>query len=700
MDGSNSRVYRNDYNSGRRISSGNYLNRQGQSGGYSSITGGAGVRRSSPVRTLEGGTYAGGTRYPQTGSYRGQTRPLGTSNTYQPSTYTGGNYRTGGTSSGYVRREGGSYSGFTQGNTIKSSTYNQGNAIKSSTYTQGNAINSSTYNQGNTIKSSTYNQGTATIQPASYTQGNTVKAADFNLKTTTGGVVRLTGDSVRTYPGGTNTAQTGIIANTAGLRPAFTTTINSTSMGGVLTSPYMDPEFNILVRFNPISNEVIDARTNEVVKSLTPRKGETYGYEDQEREDGENYEDQDQEGEEGGNCGDIGDYNPMEYEEIGDPEIENIVAVDNAYFQIVNHNLFRIFEKIDRLTQGNNVISPISIFMAFSILAEGVSGVSKQEVFEFFNFDPSEVIPPQELAYLLQLFNSSNESCQLLMANSAWINQNISVSDEYIDHINQKYVAKIESVNMKDPSTKDDINNWVEVQTGGMIPEILTLVEPTTMLMLINAVYFKGFWAEKFEPFVVDEENEDFDGMFHSSDEEQFEADFMKTNDKYPYLGTEEADYVVLPYKSTPVKMVLVLPKGGYDPYFGLDLEEVVQVTKVGSTCKVNLTMPKFKMRTRTNLRDILAGLGCSKIFDPNQNEDFKDIFEGEGYISKMIHEAVIEVDEEGTTAAGVTVVEFKTRSLEIVEEVKVLVNRPFSFFLVDSVSSLILFAGVYRKPE
>lgn len=436
----------------------------------------------------------------------------------------------------------------------------------------------------------------------------------------------------------------------------------------------MDPISDKLVRFNPVTNEVIDARTNKVVRSLTPRKGEGYN------EENEN---------------EIGTYTPVD--DVGN-YAEASVIVDNSYFQSVNERLYKIFERIDALTAGNTVLSPISIYMAFAILAEGVSGVSKQEVFEFFNFDPSEVVPPQELAYLLKLFDSSTENCQLLQANSAWVNDKILIATEYVDHITDKYTAKVESVSMTDSNTVGIINDWVEEQTGDMIKKVISTVEPTTMLMLINCVYFRGLWVEKFYP--VEKDDEDFDGMFHSGEGEQCEADFMRSYEKYLYLGTEDSQYVVLPYQDTSIRMVIFLPNEGYDPQAGLDLDNVVQVAKIGSEAKVELIMPKFRMRTKMDLRDILGGLGCSKIFDPKQNTDFKDIFEGEGYISKMIHEAVIEVDEEGTTAAGTTAFEVGITSVEEIENVSVVVDRPFSFFLVDSDSSLILFAGVFRRPE
>lgn len=577
------------------------------SSGYNSMAGG--VRRTSPVRTLDGGLtgglsggLTGGTRYPQTttGGYSGQSRVLPSS----------GNY-----SSGYIR------------------------------------------------------QGESTSYP-SYGQSSPYSGAG----------VRLTGDSLgRTYPLGQAAPYNGGIS-TAGLRPVMSHQIN-TSGSGLLTSPYIDPVTNQLVRFNPMTNEIVDARTNDVLRNLTPRKAKTGTGEDEVIEETQEEEafDADQD--------DLALVN------------QESVMVDTAYFQAVNKYLHRIFERIDSFSESNTVISPISIYLAFSILAEGVSGVSKQEVFEFFNFDTSEVVPPQELAYLLQFFSNSNENAKILMANSAWINQKIIVAPEYVEHITEKYLATVESVNMNDAATKEDINSWIEEQMEGTVANTVTATEPTTMLMLISTIYFKAKWIESFE---VMEPNEDL--TFFTGEEEQVETTFMRTTQMLSYLANEVSEYIVLPYLDTPAKLVLYLPRDGFDPMASLDLDTLIQVAKIETIqSKLELIMPKFDMNTRMNLRDILAGLGCSKIFDPNQNSDFKDIFEGPSYISQVIHEAKIEIDEDGGELARDPITEFEAgeeEEEEGSETLTVLVNRPFSFFLVDAVSSMILFTGVYRRPE
>lgn len=616
MEGHNNRVYRDNYTSNRTLGSqgglhsgSGYIRRQGEQGGtYSGLDG---VRRASPVRTIDSqGTYGGTTRYPQSGSYTGQPRVISGGNL---GNYSGGTSsypsQYGGTSGGYVRREGGIST----------------------------------------------NSGSGTYQGSYHHRTSPYSGA-------IGSGTRIVGD---------NNVIGGSMGNSfTGLRPAYSSQINS-STAVVLTSPYMDPVLNQLVRFNPATNEIVDARNNEVLRQLTPRKGDGV---------------------------DIGSYTPLQ--DIGQEneteDIDSSIVVDNNYFQSINGSLFNIFDRIDELTQGNTVISPISIYMAFSILAEGVSGVSKQEVFEFFNFDPSEVIPPQELYYLLKLFNTDSESCQLTMANSAWVNEKIGVSSEYIDHISEKYLAKVEAVSMNSQSTKDMINGWVEENTGGKIKNLISELSPTTILMLINAVYFKGLWVEKFALY----ENPDFDGMFHSEVDVQSEAEFMSVKAKFGHLSSEDGDYVSLPYNDTTIKFIAYLPKEGFNPKEKLDLDNVVQIAKIGEEAKVEVIMPKFVMKTKMDMRDILAGLGCSKIFDPNHNTDFKDIFDGEGYISKVMHEARIEVNEEGTEAVAVTNMEIGITSFTPQQNLKIFLNRPFSFFLVDSVSSMILFTGVYRRPE
>lgn len=365
---------------------------------------------------------------------------------------------------------------------------------------------------------------------------------------------------------------------------------------------------------------------------------------------------------------------------------------ETPFLQQANHNLHQLLLTINKGSpNGNLFISPFSIYMALALLAEGASGEAKAQLVSTFGFDPQEIIPGNVAQAIQDIFKQNNKSTALNLANSAWVQQGEELNQEYSKTIQGKYQALIEQVNFKDAATAGKVNQWIESNTGGMIKDMIQQLDPSTVLVLVNAIYFKGLWEKEFTNELVQE-------PFNISPQKQVTVSYMKATVKAKYLETDTTQFVMLPYKECSMTFVAALPKTGHDPVSQLDLSNIYALGR-SFTNDVILSLPKFSFETKTNLNEILKSLGVTSIFAPKAGE-LGGILSGPVAVSDVIHQAKIEVDRKGTRAAAATVVTM-LRSCRIpAPKPVVTLDRPFAFFIYDTQSQLTIFSGIYRAPQ
>lgn len=364
-----------------------------------------------------------------------------------------------------------------------------------------------------------------------------------------------------------------------------------------------------------------------------------------------------------------------------------------------------LYQTVARNNSENLFLSPFSIATVLSMVYLGArSNTAKQleNILNAFSFQDKIHMAFQEYMNILQ---SESKNFTLKSANRIYANQKLLVSNDYKTELTKFYLSTIESVdfNKNAAQTKDAINQWVEDYTNGKIKNLIpdNALTPATLLVLINAIYFKGRWAEKFPEEATSKRE------FFLSVGKQIEHDMMYISDKF-FIKMDEnlgCKILELPYVGNSLSMFVVLPdeidglsalEQKLNPGFFHSLAERKGFRK----SEVEVFLPKFRLETRFELKDILVNMGLTDLFDKEKSDlsgmasDNKRL-----YVSKVIHKAFVEVNEEGTEAAAATAgLVMCALSLEMGIEFKA--DHPFMFSIIDKRSKAVLFVGRVTNPQ
>lgn len=364
-----------------------------------------------------------------------------------------------------------------------------------------------------------------------------------------------------------------------------------------------------------------------------------------------------------------------------------------------------LYQTVARNNSENLFLSPFSIATVLSMVYLGSrSNTAKQleNILNAFSFQDKIHMAFQEYMNILQ---SESKNFTLKSANRIYANQKLLVSNDYKTELTKYYLSTIESVdfNKKAAQTKDAINQWVEAYTNGKIRNLIpdNALTPETLLVLINAIYFKGKWAEKFPKEATSKRE------FFLSVGKQIEHDMMYISDKFfikmdanlgckilelPYVGNSLSMFVVLPDEIDGLSAL----EQKLNPGFFHSLTERNGFRK----SEVEVFLPKFSLETRFELKDILANMGLTDLFDEEKSDLSGMVSDNKRlYVSKVIHKAFVEVNEEGTEAAAATAgLVMCALSLEMGIEFKA--DHPFMFSIIDKRSKAVLFVGRVTNPQ
>jgi serpin B len=339
---------------------------------------------------------------------------------------------------------------------------------------------------------------------------------------------------------------------------------------------------------------------------------------------------------------------------------------------------------------GNLVLSPASIAAALRMALIGARGETAAEMATALHLPGPEAAAEaqQELPAL-----PTGESLTLRSVNTAWLDSSFSVKDEYL---RQPVTVERVAFESHPEEARQAINSDVEQQTAGKIKDLIGpgLIGAMTRLVLVNAIYLKARWQHVFPAGQTQQE------PFHPEGSGPTPVDMMHMNQALGYHQGDGYQAVLLPYRDGPLAMAIVLPDG---PLSRFPLDNLGGLSAVlggllasPEECQVDLRLPKFTIKTRCLLRDTLQALGIRHAFG---DADFSGITDAESLqISEVVHQAFIDVDEEGTEAAAATAVIM--RSLAFVPRparpVVFTADRPFLFAVVDTRSGLPLFLGQF----
>ncbi|MUV36742.1 Serpin A12 [Lentibacillus sp. JNUCC-1] len=361
---------------------------------------------------------------------------------------------------------------------------------------------------------------------------------------------------------------------------------------------------------------------------------------------------------------------------------------------------FELVKQVDPDDQGNIFLSPASIFMALSLAYNGADGTTQSDMAAVMNIGEISLEEFNKAnASLLAAIHRSSEDIVLNVANAMWINNKHQFQNTFAEQTGDYFNAETEAIDINDPDSADEINRWVQQATNDHIKQIVEPpLDPSTVALLVNAIYFNGKWMHEFDPKDTKTET------FHFPDGSEKDHEFMLLQEELSYFEHEDFQAVTLPYGVGEVSMNIILPKA----HINLD----AFIAKISGDAwnkwqdqfksrEGTLKLPKFKVDYETSLVEPLQKLGMTAAFQPEKAE-FPHMIEDHAslFISDVMHKTYINVNEEGTEAAGVTSVEITETSATVGQPFEMMVNKPFLITITDNDTGANLFIGAIKNPK
>jgi serpin B len=372
--------------------------------------------------------------------------------------------------------------------------------------------------------------------------------------------------------------------------------------------------------------------------------------------------------------------------------------IDSEFVGGMTSFAFDMFRELSREETGENIfISPLSISTALTMTYNGSGGKTREEMklvlgYEGFSDETSNDSFENLIPYLTQ----ADEKTIIDISNSIWYREGEAIGEDFLELNKRVFDASIEAIDFQKPDSADIINGWIEDATKGKINKMIEPpISPDVVMYLINAVYFKGEWTNAFD------EERTYETKFTEEAGEQKTVEMMSNKTTVDFGETKDFKIARLPYGNEKLSMYLVLPEGGQtidELIENLDAELWEKMKRsISETEDLVLGIPKFKMDYGIkNLNDTLIAMGMEKAFEAEA--DFSGIRD-DLFISRVLHKAVIEVNEKGSEAAAVTVVEM-LESAVAEDPAMFVADRPFIFMITDDVHGDILFMGKYIVVE
>ncbi|MBQ1959352.1 MAG: serpin family protein [Firmicutes bacterium] len=368
-------------------------------------------------------------------------------------------------------------------------------------------------------------------------------------------------------------------------------------------------------------------------------------------------------------------------------ELENLQNVTEQV-QNLSMELFRT-----GMTEGENgMVSPVSILMAMAMVENGTAGESLNQMEGAFGCDV------QSLSSWLRAWSGSlrtSEDTRVNVANSFWFrdSENLHVKDEYLKTVGSQLGAKAYKSAFSQ-GTVNDMNQWCDENTYGMIKKIVESLSPQDMAVILNATAFEGIWQNPYEEFQI-VENE----IFYKEDGTEEKASMMHSRESMYIEGSNVTGFSK-PYKDG-YSFVALLPAEGTSAselISQLDGENWRKLMSSARNEKVNAVIPEFTSAYRVdNLVSTFDSMGIRDIFSP-ASADLSAMAELEGgqplFVSGIVHKTFIEVNRKGTRAAAVTGIKVGTTAFKPEKIYDVRLDRPFVYAIVDDVTKVPMFIG------
>jgi len=379
------------------------------------------------------------------------------------------------------------------------------------------------------------------------------------------------------------------------------------------------------------------------------------------------------------------EFEPMKPVEVKALTLPELVNASNSFAL----NLYGLVLRDNR--SSNVVVSSLNIYVALLMLYEGANTSTRDEIGNALGIPGADACNAyRELLSKLPI--REGNSTVLYIANAVWLKKHFPFRQEYVDRIRSCFNGDVNSFESVDELV-DSVNRWVEEKTRGLIKRVLgkESLDESTVTVIVSAIYFKAQWLIEFMP--------------------SGEMDFWTENGavRVPAMSVEgehitvalDNDYtaVEIPYNGTSIVMDIIMPRNfsnAIPRYRELILKALKSLDSKKDPTFARLVMPKFNITYSTNLNNYLKELGVRKAFILGE-ADFSRMTPATVAVDKVLHKAVIKVNEKGAEAAAVTAIIIATSAPAY--QLEIVLNRPFIFILRDKASGTILFIGHVVNP-
>lgn len=384
----------------------------------------------------------------------------------------------------------------------------------------------------------------------------------------------------------------------------------------------------------------------------------------------------------------------------------------------LNQFAFDLNNQINPDTQ-NNIMSPYSASSLLTILSSGASGNTQSQLLHTLHLQNQTHCPLNRSLEDLNLALSFSKPCEgiycqiktlssklgitseppsFIIANAIWGDKNFHYKTDFIDQLQHNNMTTFDTVDFKNnpQQAQETINSRVTKKTNGKINDLINegMITPITQLILVNAIYFRGFWDSPFEKSNTRQK------PFTLENGKQSAVMMMQQTKYFYYFNNPIFQLIQLPYKENNLMMVIILPHKNISlkqVQQSLNAKLFSQLLTQSVDTNVDVSMPRFKLNDRMDFKKPLQNLGVIDMFSDNAN--FNHLSSERLKVSFIIQDALIDVDETGTTATAATVGGVVFGSAPPSKPVIFNANHPFLFYIVDTKTGLILFMGKVENP-
>jgi serine protease inhibitor len=378
----------------------------------------------------------------------------------------------------------------------------------------------------------------------------------------------------------------------------------------------------------------------------------------------------------------------------------DVAAADNAFG-------FRLLNALQKTIPSDNVVlSPVSAALDLSIVLNGAAGQTRQEMLAALSLSGSELSAINTAnAQLIKVIRTPTKNVSLSVADSLWVDsRRATLRPDYVKQTQAWYDAELTDLDFSNPSAATRINSWASAETHGRISKVIDRIDAANLLLLLNAVYFKGQWAHKFDAAQTQQRD------FTLAGGAVKKVPRMAQSGRFDYFETPQMQAIRLSFGAGDLVMTVLLPAKSSN--LGALQAELTpenwtrwQAQYAPRSGKIEL--PRFELKSNYRLNEPLQTLGMTRAFQLGGAE-LTGMFSpapgqsgaGRFFISLVLQSTYWKVDEEGSEAAAVTTVGVRSAAVARPEQpFEMIVDRPYFCAIEDRRSGVLLFIGAIHDP-